>query len=312
MPDNPTPQELARKFCWHSDQFHALMSPMGPGCPICEAIAAVISERDQQHKAELERAHKIAAAFQHLFPATAMCMKEADEILQTNYIGPRNRAKAELASVRAEQATNEGAIRIQASQVNNLMAERDQLRQERDALMGKDDAVHAGAQAAITALRQCQNVVAERDQLREAHLAERDRFAAHTRAVATFLSEMYAIMVDPLADGEMKVSETMKSLKDAALRDRELENKLERLRLRCVECEGLVVYKRVDEEIKIFHTCTPKAVRQSFERLQEKNKLLVNAIVAATHYPAEMTDRHSLVMQQINTALAANKEDQPK
>jgi len=46
-------------------------------------------------------------------------------------------------------------------------------------------------------------------------------FDAHTKAVGEFLSELYGIMVDPLADGSTKVAEMMTTLRDAALRQRE-------------------------------------------------------------------------------------------
>jgi hypothetical protein len=47
------------------------------------------------------------------------------------------------------------------------------------------------------------------------------RFDAHTKAVAEFLSEMYAIMVDPLADGIIPVAEMMQILRETALEQRE-------------------------------------------------------------------------------------------
>ena len=56
-----------------------------------------------------------------------------------------------------------------------------------------------------------------------------DRFNAHTKAVSEFLSELYAIMVDPLADGVIPVAEMMAALKQAALRDREKWNDLDAL-----------------------------------------------------------------------------------
>ena len=57
------------------------------------------------------------------------------------------------------------------------------------------------------------------DRLKE----EFDRFDAHTKAVADFLNELWAIMVDPLADGVRTVKETMEGLKKAALEARELQ-----------------------------------------------------------------------------------------
>jgi hypothetical protein len=46
-------------------------------------------------------------------------------------------------------------------------------------------------------------------------------FNDHTKAVEAFLNELYAIMVDPLAEGQIKVKDMMAALKEAALRDRE-------------------------------------------------------------------------------------------
>jgi hypothetical protein len=43
----------------------------------------------------------------------------------------------------------------------------------------------------------------------------------HKVIVSLFLSDMYAIMVDPLADGEMKISDTCAALKAEALKQRE-------------------------------------------------------------------------------------------
>jgi hypothetical protein len=52
--------------------------------------------------------------------------------------------------------------------------------------------------------------------------AEKDRlFEAHTTAVGVFLSEMYGVMVDPLADGEVSVAEMQAALRKAALESRE-------------------------------------------------------------------------------------------
>ena len=46
-------------------------------------------------------------------------------------------------------------------------------------------------------------------------------FQEHTDAVAQFLNELYAIMVDPLADGVRTVADTMEALRAAALKSRE-------------------------------------------------------------------------------------------
>lgn len=49
-------------------------------------------------------------------------------------------------------------------------------------------------------------------------------FEAHARAVGDFLNELYAIMVDPCAEGTITVDELKAALVKAALRDREAEN----------------------------------------------------------------------------------------
>jgi hypothetical protein len=46
-------------------------------------------------------------------------------------------------------------------------------------------------------------------------------FEMHTKAVAEFLNELYAIMVDPVAEGPINVADIKKALIEAAKRDRE-------------------------------------------------------------------------------------------
>ena len=53
---------------------------------------------------------------------------------------------------------------------------------------------------------------------------EFNRFEMHTKAVAEFLNELWAIMVDPLADGVRTVAETMEGLRNAAIEAREREH----------------------------------------------------------------------------------------
>jgi hypothetical protein len=70
----------------------------------------------------------------------------------------------------------------------------------------------------------------------KAELAEANAlFSTHTKAVGAFLNELYAIMVDPLADGTMEVSEIRAALLKAANEGRELaaadEGKKDSLRL---------------------------------------------------------------------------------
>lgn len=48
-----------------------------------------------------------------------------------------------------------------------------------------------------------------------------DLWRLHAQAFDKFLNELYAIMVDPCAEGSMKREAMMQALKDAALRDRE-------------------------------------------------------------------------------------------
>lgn len=62
-------------------------------------------------------------------------------------------------------------------------------------------------------------------------LVEADRrFAAHTSAVSDFLNELYAVMVDPCAEGTIAVDEMKRALLAAAVRDREAESQLTALR----------------------------------------------------------------------------------
>lgn len=54
----------------------------------------------------------------------------------------------------------------------------------------------------------------------------REVLEAHTRLVGDFLSQMHAIMIDPLADGEIKVEEVCAKLIATATTDREELRKL--------------------------------------------------------------------------------------
>lgn len=53
---------------------------------------------------------------------------------------------------------------------------------------------------------------------------EDQRFEIHTRAVNDFLNELYAIMVDPCAEGTISVEEMKTALIAAAIRDRDAAN----------------------------------------------------------------------------------------
>lgn len=66
--------------------------------------------------------------------------------------------------------------------------------------------------------------VRSRDILQAAPASPDERFERHTRAVEDFLNELYAIMVDPCAEGTLTVDEVKKALVAAAIRDRDAEN----------------------------------------------------------------------------------------
>lgn len=55
-----------------------------------------------------------------------------------------------------------------------------------------------------------------------ARAEDADMWRLHARAFDVFLNELYAIMVDPCAQGTMQRDAMMQALKDAALRDREV------------------------------------------------------------------------------------------
>ena len=98
------------------------------------------------------------------------------------------------------------------------------LAEEQNAAQAKRSAcAEAERDAAIERSRawNARAIFAERS-LSDAH----DQFIRHTKAVEGYLSELYAIMVDPLADGVIPVQKVMDALKAAALRDREDCNKL--------------------------------------------------------------------------------------
>lgn len=85
-------------------------------------------------------------------------------------------------------------------------------------------------------------------------------FAKHTEEVAKFLNELYAIMVDPLAEGKITVSEMCTALKSAALASREFEYQHQGCKSRAVhdraghllawdpDCEECRKYPRKDQE----------------------------------------------------------------
>lgn len=64
----------------------------------------------------------------------------------------------------------------------------------------------------------------------EQEKAEAQRvFNAHVEAVGEFLNDLYAIMVDPLADGYASVGQMKDAIREAALRDRDTAAKFEAL-----------------------------------------------------------------------------------
>ena len=94
-------------------------------------------------------------------------------------------------------------------------------------------------------------VEAERDEARES-------FEQHTKAVGDFLGELYAISVDPLAEGTIPVAEMKVALTDAALLAREhinaiqderdaLAAKIAVLREHCCQC-GMPGYEGTTSE----------------------------------------------------------------
>lgn len=62
------------------------------------------------------------------------------------------------------------------------------------------------------------------NQLLEKTREQERLFESHTKAVKEFISDLYAIMVDPLADGTIKVDDMKKALLYAATRNRERWN----------------------------------------------------------------------------------------
>lgn len=74
-------------------------------------------------------------------------------------------------------------------------------------------------------------------------------FEAHTKAVGDFLSELYAVMVDPLADGMITVGEMKKGVLEAAKRDREAIYTLRNALGRFVQFNAMVEAAReLDQE----------------------------------------------------------------
>src|SRR4051812_42001536 len=76
------------------------------------------------------------------------------------------------------------------------------------------------------------NAMRERD-------ASRAAFARHTEAVERFLGDLYATMVDPCAEGEIKAEEMQRVLLDAAVRNRDALHYAHERIARCEERERL-------------------------------------------------------------------------
>ncbi len=62
------------------------------------------------------------------------------------------------------------------------------------------------------------------DEKKRVETVAAEKFDAHTKAVADFLNELWAILVDPLDDGKRTVAETMEGLLNAARWAREKEH----------------------------------------------------------------------------------------
>lgn len=118
------------------------------------------------------------------------------------------------------------------------------------------------------------------------------KFTEHTRHVGSFLSEMYAIMVDPLAEDESKVADTCMALKEAAIRDRdkihELEQQLagaqrdtERLakniRLEVVRLQGLGSGKCIPIDAAMSTGNVLEDTRQSAIEIAARLQLVIDA-----------------------------------
>ena len=94
-----------------------------------------------------------------------------------------------------------------------------------------DDDVHHECRAEIAAL------TAEIARLK-GEVADKDRqFLAHAKWVSEFLNELYAIMIDPLAEGEIKVGAMTDQLLEQAKRDRESLADLAQIRSQLEEAE---------------------------------------------------------------------------
>lgn len=86
--------------------------------------------------------------------------------------------------------------------------------------LGWNPIVSSGGEVSGATSKYC-DVTYSLDEVR-ASVVEK-RFRDHTKSVGTFLSELYAVMVDPLADGTMKVGEMCATLLDVAKRQREAD-----------------------------------------------------------------------------------------
>lgn len=69
-----------------------------------------------------------------------------------------------------------------------------------------------------------------------------DMWRLHARSFDAFLNELYAIMVDPCADGTRKRDDMMEALKNAALRDREAAHSASRPEIPAELYDGMAVY----------------------------------------------------------------------
>lgn len=122
----------------------------------------------------------------------------------------------EIERLKSELAASVGRYESRWRKYQTLETELEQVKSE---LAESQKSGQQAAEAYQSAGEELFKVQAELEQAKE-------RFEAHTKSVSEFLNEMYAIMVDSLADGEIKVKEVCAALLSAAKRDRELGNQL--------------------------------------------------------------------------------------
>ena len=94
---------------------------------------------------------------------------------------------------------------------------------------------------------------------------ERDeKFAVHTKAVGEFLNELYATMIDPLAEGEIKVQDMTEAILRQARKDREDLAELAQARAELMKVATALGQSAVAEA----------ALRADLERAQQRIAML--------------------------------------